>query len=200
MNKTEIIAKLIIKKNISSILDVGCRDNSLKNYLPNNIYYSGNDLFQNKNNGVKYVGDILNINIPTNTYDSVVALDVLEHTDNPYAVFDKLVTIASKFILINLPNTYDLKTRWQILVGRRTDKYRFHTHYVLDRHRWMMHYEDIVLFYESKAKEFDMKLDIIDIQYGGGTHSLSSYLAMLLRYVLPKTLSTASVIGLFEKK
>ncbi len=200
MNKFEIIAKIIIKKNITVLLDVGCRDNILRKYLPDNINYDGNDLFQNKNNGVKYVGDILNINIPSRVYEGVVALDVLEHTDNPYAVFDKLTKITSKVILVNLPNTYDLKTRLQIFFGKRNDKYRFHTDYVLDRHRWLMHYDDIIAFYKAQAQTFNLTLNIIDVQYGGGSRSLRSYFSILLRFILPKTLSTASVIGVFEKR
>lgn len=200
MNKIGVVAKLIVQKKITSLLDVGCRENVLKNFLPSSINYAGNDLFQNEKNGVTYVGDILNIDLPTGAYEGVAALDILEHTDNPYAVFDKIAKIASKFVFVNFPNTYDLKSRWQILTGKRNDKYRFHPYYVLDRHRWMMHYDDIVVFYKTRAKELNMKLEIIDVRYGGGRRSALSSLAIFLRYALPKTLSTSSVIGIFEKQ
>lgn len=200
MNRVEIAARLIAKKKIAHILDVGCRDNTLKSFLPDNINYDGNDLFQNENNGVKYVGDISSVEIPAGIYDGVVAIDILEHTDDPYSVFENMVEISSRFLFVGLPNTYDLKGRWQVLFGKRNDKYRFHSHNVLDRHRWMMHYDDIVAFYEVRAREFNMKLDIVDIKYGGGKKSFFSSLAVLLRFVLPKTLSTSSIVGVFEKQ
>ena len=45
--------------NISSLLDIGCRDGSLEDKLDDRIEYFGCDLFQNEINSVSFVGDAL---------------------------------------------------------------------------------------------------------------------------------------------
>jgi SAM-dependent methyltransferase len=70
------------------------------------------------------------------SFDTVVALDVLEHTDNIHRAFSELCRIARKYILIILPNLYDLKLRICVLMGRRFDQYSLPVDPPKDRHRW----------------------------------------------------------------
>lgn len=201
MYRVEVVAKIINKIKIKSILDVGCRDSVLKKYISSEIEYSGNDLFQNDNDSVKYVGDILKIDIPVNAFECVTALDILEHTDDPYTIFDKIAGISTKYLIINLPNCYDLKSIWKfVLIGHLGGKYKFDVRNQLDRHRWLMNYKEIEKFYLFKAKEKQYNVTIIPLYYGSDNLTFTSIFGKIFRYVLPKRLVTSSVVGLFERK
>jgi len=128
-----------------------------------------------------------------------VALDILEHTDNPYLLFNKLAGISKKYLIINLPNGYDLKSRIKFLNGHLSNKYKFGTENRLDRHRWIMSYNEIIQFYHFKANEINSKIEITNIQYGDFKFSLSSIFGLILR-VLPNTLCSESVLGIFVKQ
>ncbi|OKS88466.1 methionine biosynthesis protein MetW [Mucilaginibacter polytrichastri] len=194
------VAKIIEGRNIKSVLDIGCRDCVLKTHLNNDIDYYGNDLFQNDKGIVNYVGDINQLKIDR-TFDCVTAIDILEHTDDPYQIFDGIVKLADKVLIINLPNCYDLKSVYKFSVkGSLGGKYNFGVENSLDRHRWMMNYDQIVRFYNHKAREHNLNVSIVPIKYGGERFSLTSVVGNLSRYLLSKRLSTESVIGVFEKK
>lgn len=82
-----------------------------------------------------------------NTFDVVVALDVMEHTNNIHFSFSELCRVSNRFIVISLPNMYDLKTRIKFLQGLPlSGKYGLPTIPQQDRHRW--------LFSFTEAREF----------------------------------------------
>ncbi|HEY8783453.1 MAG TPA: methyltransferase domain-containing protein [Mucilaginibacter sp.] len=200
MFRTAEVANVINKKDIKSLLDVGCRDCVLQKYLSPGINYFGNDLFQNKDNNVNYVGDI-NILKIDKKFDCVTAIDILEHTDDPYKIFDNLVALTNKILIINLPNCYGLKSVYKFSVkGQLGEKYDFGVENRLDRHRWLMNCKQICDFYYHKAKEHNLKLALLPIKYGGDKFSITSLIGNISRYLLPERLNTESVVGIFEKE
>ena len=200
MFRTAEVANVINKKDVKSLLDVGCRDCVLQTYLNPGINYYGNDLFQNEDNNVNYVGDINLIKIDKK-FDCVTAIDILEHTDDPYKIFDNLVTLTKKILIINLPNCYDLKSVYKFSVkGQLGEKYNFGVENRLDRHRWLMSYKQIRNFYDHKAKEHNLTLTILPIRYGGDKLTITSLMGNISRYLLPKRLNSESVVGIFEKE
>lgn len=201
MYRISEVAQVIIDKKIHSVLDVGCRDTVLKQHLPSDLLYHGNDLFQNATNSVTYVGDILHADIPQNMYECVTALDILEHTDDPYSIFDKLSQISTRFLIINLPNCYDLKSIFKFVInGQLGGKYRFGVTNQLDRHRWLMNYGEIEQFYRHKAAELGYQVEIFPLYYGGPSMTLSAITGRILSAILPKRLVSSSVVGVFEKQ
>src|SRR5687768_5928585 len=131
-----------------SILDIGCRDSSLANLLPA-AEYAGADLRPGPR--VKYVGDVTRMQMDQ-TFDAVVALDILEHLENPSEMFDRLVPLADRWLLISLPNSYDLKSRLKFAVkGQLGGKYVFSEAHPQDRHRWLMNRDEINAFAKAKA-------------------------------------------------
>lgn len=91
-----------------SVLDVGCRTGQLKHVLPSkDIYYCGLDLVS----PADVIGN-LEVGLPfkNEKFDVVVALDVLEHTDNIWNAFRELCRVARQYCVITLPNIYDLNT------------------------------------------------------------------------------------------
>lgn len=199
MNRLDVAVQAVSTKEITSVLDVGCRDCSLQRRLKREVQYVGADLIQNNEGTVTFVGDITQLEI-SETFDCVFALDVLEHVADPDALFDKLVLLSSKAVVISLPNCYDLKGRLSFaLKGSLGGKYVFDGNAQKDRHLWLMGRSEISRFFFMKAQQHALRLRIFDVLYGDpSSQRLSSRLRSIAR-VLPRNLSTATVIGLFEK-
>jgi SAM-dependent methyltransferase len=71
------------------------------------------------------------------SFDAVVALDVLEHTDRIHAAFVELLRVASRHVIVALPNAFELKGRLRVLRGRHVSgKYGLPIQPPRDRHRW----------------------------------------------------------------
>jgi len=92
-----------IFEEVNSVLDVGCDRKYLKRYLSDKINYIGIDI-----TGVPDIYFDLDkdgkLPFEDNSFDLVVCADVLEHLENIHFVFDELVRVSSKYILISLPN------------------------------------------------------------------------------------------------
>jgi hypothetical protein len=199
MSRMKFAAKILRPMAPRSILDVGCRDASLADEF-SNVEYAGADLFPDKRGRIKYVGDIGKISFDRK-FDAVVALDILEHLDRPSDVFDRLVNTSDRLVLVSLPNTYDLKSRAQFAFrGHLGGKYLFQDEPAEDRHRWLMNRREILGFFESKACKHGLSLEIFDLEYGGSRNAtLTARAGRLLAAILPRSLSTATVFGLFSK-
>jgi 2-polyprenyl-3-methyl-5-hydroxy-6-metoxy-1,4-benzoquinol methylase len=201
MNRIKKVAQIIAELRVKSLLDVGCRDAILKKHIHTGMRYHGCDLFQNSDESVDIVGDIREIILPENEFEMVTAIDILEHLDDPYTIFSKLVKASSKYVVINLPNCYDLKSTIKFVVGGQLGgKYLFNTVNSPDRHRWIMNITEIENFYRSMAKRNNLELKIVYVFYGGGNKSILSKVSVMIRWILPKRYVVSSVIGIFEKK
>jgi SAM-dependent methyltransferase len=183
-----------------SVLDVGCRTCELADLLDQTVAYAGADLVADVNGRVKYVGDICTLQIK-DQFDAVVALDILEHLENPWAVFDVLVASARRHLVVSLPNCYDLKSRIRFLAGGPLGgKYAFRTNEFGDRHRWLMNRAEIVSFYEEMARKHDLRLQVSDLTYGQGGHStVSSRFGRALSFILPRNLVAETVFAVFSR-
>lgn len=199
MDRLMETVKIINKLNVKDVLDVGCRDCSLRNLLSAKIRCKGLDLYQNINKSVDYVGDVETLDIKSK-FDVVVAIDILEHVENPYLVFDKLYSIAKKYIVISLPNTYDLKSKFNfIFFNTLGGKYQFNPSYNQDRHRWMMNCDEIRAFYEKKAADNNLRFSTHLVRYGEIRFNFISLVGKIISCLFGKESTTSSIIGIFEK-
>lgn len=199
MSRLTFAAALLAPLGLRSVLDVGCRDAALADDLPG-VDYAGADLAADPRGRVKYVGDITRMAIDR-TFDAVVALDILEHLERPSELFDRLVPLADRYLLISFPNTYDLKSRFKFAVrGQLGGKYVFSDQHSEDRHRWLMNRDEILAFFAAKAGKHRLKLQVHDLKYGAlknrGRRALGG---RLLSRLLPSRLTSATVFALFEK-
>lgn len=203
MNKRiEYISKILNNPAMiyKSLLDVGCRDCSLSKGLKDKDY-SGCDLFQNDTNSVEFVGDILSINFDKK-FDCVVALDIIEHVDDPYTLVDKFFDLSNKFVVLSLPNIYDLKHKYNFLINNTLgSKYYFRTKNSLDRHRWIMNYDEIINFYKFYAEKYNLEYEIKTLNTGYDNTKLSTKVILnICKLFISKKTLTSTVICIFRKK
>jgi hypothetical protein len=84
--------------------------------------------------------------------DTVVALDVLEHTDDIHKSFSELCRVARSHVLIILPNMYEIQLRMKLLFGRQlSGKYGLPSQAPKDRHRWLFSFLDAKAFTHALA-------------------------------------------------
>lgn len=129
-----------------SILDVGCRSLGLQNELTekSGVHYWGVDL-----HSPAHVRGNLGSGLPFRTegFDTVVALDVLEHTDNMHGAFRELFRVARCFVVLTLPNVYYAPARLRFLAGRPlSGKYGLPLEPPPDRHRWLFSFSEAARF------------------------------------------------------
>lgn len=199
MSRIQLAARILQPLRPTSILDVGCRDCQLADQFPDADYW-GADILPDDKGRVRYIGDVMDMELGR-TFDAVVALDILEHLDRPSDMFDRLVEASERIILVSLPNTYDLKSRWAFAMkGGLGGKYRFVEETPLDRHRWLMSRQQIIAFYNAKAIKHGFDLKIFELAYGSsGGLTVSALIGRLLSRVLPFSLSSETIFGLFQK-
>lgn len=87
------------------VLDVGCRDMRLKDYLPDYVGYTATDL--NAKKGIIKI-DLNKHKLPfkDKTFDYVFCLEVLEHIHSPFKVLSELKRVSKRYIILSVPNPY----------------------------------------------------------------------------------------------
>ena len=126
----------IVKPN-SRVLDVGCDDCSLRNFIkPKN--YVGIDIEKKNVDNLKKQ-NIKAFLVDLNTYkklsfkekfDYIFFLDVLEHTINPSKIlndFKKLLNRDGK-IIVSLPNDYHILNKIRFLLNKNITEFPFWEH------------------------------------------------------------------------
>ncbi len=146
--RLERCAKLINKKfKDYTVIDIGCRTMTIKPHLNNCKQYYGTDLIPT--DGVLACDLNKPLEYEDNSYDIVLAMDVLEHLDRPHEALKELMRIARKAVYVSLPNIFYIKFRTSFLMGNGiSSKYTFHNSPVEDRHRWIMSYDESINFME----------------------------------------------------
>lgn len=143
------------------VLDVGCRSGNLANILAKtnpNVRYVGLDLYPPAN----VVGNLeAGLPFQDKAFDVVVALDVLEHTNDIYKAFSELCRCAQRFVVITLPNAYELKGRLKFLIGKKlSGKYGLPPEPPIDRHRWIFSLKEARTFVHFRAQHCGFKVTL----------------------------------------
>lgn len=86
------------------------------------------------------------------TFDDVVLADVLEHLEHPHAALDEAIRVAKRGVIVLLPNVLTLLTRLRFGLGAIPAKYEFKPEPSLDRHRWLMNFEQAASFTARRAE------------------------------------------------
>jgi len=161
LDRTEYVAKKLGKLNGDKVLDIGCREMILKEYLEGKFNYLGLDYISKKSNATDFINHNLEKGIPDNldNIDIIVALDVLEHIENINDVYKEFFFITNKTVVVALPNMAYYEFRINFLIkGVLSGKYIFSENKILDRHRWIPNYQTIDKFiYTNTPSEWNIK-------------------------------------------
>lgn len=183
-----------LRPDVATLLDVGCRDGKLRSYLPSSIRYVGVDLFPGD-----AVTKVCNIEqgLPYEeaSFDAVVALDVLEHTENIWFAFEEIARVSRRQIIVVLPNIYHWFLRLRFLLGLEMDKYRLSPTLVQDRHRWLTSYDSARLFCYSMAQRHGLIVSEVLLSQGRKT---ADFLDPLIGFFSPN-LGTWATMFVFSK-
>jgi len=109
-DKLNIIATIFRPDLAGHVLDVGCDQRYLQRFINGRyvgIDISGKpDVVVNVENGIPFAD---------RSFDTVVAMDSLEHVENVHSAFDNVCRVSKKFIIIGLPNMYEWRFRLYFL-------------------------------------------------------------------------------------
>jgi len=128
--------------------------------------------------------------IEQNRFDTIICTEVLEHLEEFHRVFEELLRISSKYIIISLPNalvgirSYFTRTKYKGVAGDAGKDVGYYTKFYglplnkpLDRHRWFFSYSEAEYFYQNNANKFGYKI----ISEFPTNHNISSVKGKLLR-------------------
>ena len=142
------------------VLDVGCWNKHLEKYLSRDVEYTGIDVGGNPDIFV----DLEKRKIPfqNNEFYCVVCTDVLEHLNNIHQVFDELIRVSRRYVIVSLPNNWCVIKK-NILKGRGSLKfYGLPVEVPRDRHRWFFNYEEAEKFIYGRAERNKAKVLICE--------------------------------------
>ena len=92
------------------------------------------------------------------SFDTVVCWDVLEHLDEPHALFAELARVTRTHLLVSLPNTWNA-ARKQLRRGRGAiEHYGLPTEPPGDRHRWFFNLSEGEAFLRAMAARHGLAL------------------------------------------
>ena len=125
----EEIVKQVVNEldSVGSIMDIGCGDGIVGKTIRKEISYIGVDLddsrIYEKNNADSRIVYATSENLDemladANPVDLVLLLDVLEHTKDFTGLFVKATGLASKYIVVSLPNELFFLDRLRVVAGR----------------------------------------------------------------------------------
>lgn len=147
-DKIAAIASRLGDRFGESVLDVGCDRAGLRNHVSGR--YHGVDRTPEADEELDLEGGLP---YADRSFDTVVALDVLEHLDSAHDVRDELFRVADKMVVIGLPNLYEWRFRVAYSRGLPpSGKYEFPPDAPEDRHRWITSLESSRQFVAAGAE------------------------------------------------
>jgi len=184
-------------KNLK-IIDLGARNQILKNFIPKNFLYTGVDKFKTNNDNLIINLDNEFDNI-VDKYDVVFALDIIEHTDDPYNFIKNCMRLSKNLIYLVIPNTAYYSLRLNFLIkGEITNKFHFSGNSNDDRHKWLTNFKSTKKFLAKFQNEgFDIKIE--KILKNRNKLKFLYFIEHLLSQFLPNLFSWSFLITLQKK-
>lgn len=140
----------LIGRDTASVLDIGCRKGELREHLPEEGHYVGLDLAPPAD-VIASAEDPLPFDDAS--FESVVLADVLEHLNDPHRALDEAMRVGRRSVVVLLPNLFTLVSRiYFAALGRMPgQKYAFGPDPEVDRHRWIMNFDQAATFTAGRA-------------------------------------------------
>jgi len=147
----------------NTVLNIGGTGKKyLAQHLPESVDYKELDIAGTPDFKVNLETEVP-IDIPDNHFDTVICTEVLEHLDNLHSVYFELIRLASKWVIISLPNAlhginvYRQKEdayrskKAGITRGKNLKFYGLPVCKPEDRHKWFFSYSEAKFFLEYYA-------------------------------------------------
>ncbi|MDP2751078.1 MAG: methyltransferase domain-containing protein [Rhodocyclaceae bacterium] len=154
--RSEFVAKRFADVINGNVLDVGCYEAPLRELLCSCNYF-GIDIAGNPDMKIN-IDTVDGLPFQNSSKDCVLCIEVLEHLENFHSIFDELMRISNRYILISLPNSWR-DARVPLERGCGT-----FAHYGLpiekptDRHRWFFNHTQAHDFLLEKAGRHGLKV------------------------------------------
>lgn len=176
-------------EHINSVLDIGCYEKYLERHIPERVKYVGVDIYGRPDIHLD-LDKKENLPFKDDSFDLVVCADVLEHLENIHFIFDELIRISNKYVLIALPNplsgvfSYFLGRNYSELFEKQKKFGKYMKFYGLpleepkDRHRWFFNTEEAINFirYRSKKNKWEILKIIYTINFQGNFKKLLKFI------------------------
>ncbi|CAG1001429.1 hypothetical protein PHYC_02915 [Phycisphaerales bacterium] len=148
------------------VLDVGCDRRQLAAHLSATAAYTGVDMAPGADVVLNLDRD--NLPFPDNSFDAVIASDVLEHLERLHAVFDELCRVSASRVIVSLPNPV---RNLMLEVSRgsegRLKYYGLPVDPPKDRHRWFFGAEEAAHFLRERSRRMGFEVEQLDHQEKG---------------------------------
>ena len=155
-HRSQFVAARFAQYLGESVLDVGCFEAPLRKLLPSTSY-TGIDMAGNPDIRLD-LESVDRLPFEDGSFGSVLCVDVLEHLENLHLMFNEVVRVSNRWVIISLPNCWRDARR---PIARGKGRFR---HYGLplskpeDRHKWFFSFAEARDFILSKATA--LRLDI----------------------------------------
>jgi predicted SAM-dependent methyltransferase len=173
--RNEFLSKKFSKYIGRTVLNCGGGGKKyLAKYLDDNIAYKEIDI----DGEPDLLIDLENtypIPMESNSFETVVCTDVLEHLDEFHRTFEEIIRISSGYVIISLPNSLKVLTAYLFLKNyteSSADKnysqkyFGIHSKYYglplqkpLDRHKWFFSITDLENFFHHKNLELNYTIE-----------------------------------------
>ncbi len=149
--RSRYVAKRFQTYLSDSLLDVGCFEAPLRDILKG-VEYTGIDVAGKPDIRLN-LENCTRLTFATAEFHCVLCIDVLEHLDNMHAIFDEIIRVAKRYIIISLPNCWR-DARRPIERGRGTfAHYGLPVDPPMDRHKWFFNYTQAREFLERQSQK-----------------------------------------------
>jgi 2-polyprenyl-3-methyl-5-hydroxy-6-metoxy-1,4-benzoquinol methylase len=140
----------------TSILDVGCDNQHIRKFLPEDISYTGIDISGTPTVKIN-LEKVDKLPFDDNAFDTVICTDVLEHLDNLHHIFAELVRVSKKHLIISLPNNWN-NARKPIKIGKGSfAHYGLPAERPIDRHKWFFNITEAQDFLTAQCISHNLK-------------------------------------------
>ena len=165
----KIATDILPRYQVGSILDIGCGDGVVSQYLPSNTSYTGLDINEaciyeqrHDNPLVKYVQpqEIIKIMRNAEPWEMILLLDVLEHTRDFTGLFEQALMSAQINVIVSLPNELFFLDRLRMLAGKELNAHSLDLVGKSEgfKHQFIINIRKARKLLASKANEFGFLL------------------------------------------
>jgi len=133
------------------VLDVGCFERDLQAAIGEGVEYVGVDLHGRPD--VRFDLESGPLPFEDGSFEVAVCTDVLEHLEKIHFVFDELLRVSRRHVIVSLPNCWHGNWRWVLpwRASRSGKYYGIPPDIPRDRHRWFFNTCEAAEFIHQRA-------------------------------------------------